>query len=310
MITLGAIRCRRVVSLPRAQRPRLPQLALYSTNPKESTSQAQKLDSVVLPPPRADASLAGRWWHKGKTLVIFYWRGIKQIWLNRQVVRQIEARQQSHPLTHREFQLVSTHKKDIKKLVPFAILFVLLEEIIPLIAYLAPQVLPSTDVLPSQKVSIRRAVERRQKSALETYRNAYNEATRRQLESGLSGGVHMSPHQVTLFLKLLDLSTKGTSSMRQKRLERYLAHISQDDECILGQEVENIKATAFLSEGEVSDACSARGFLTLDVKDEDLTKLLNQWLHHRHSDNIYKPLHLILNQSGYSNDHLHIKDTK
>lgn len=40
--------------------------------------------------------------------------------------------------------------------------------------------------------------------------------------------------------------------------------------------------------------------LTLDVKDENLTKLLNQWLEHHQSDNIYKPLHLILNQHSSS----------
>lgn len=106
---------------------------------------------------------------------------------------------------------MSTHKKDIKKLIPFAILFVLLEEIIPLIAYLAPQVLPSTVVLPSQKVSIRKAVERRREDALELYRNAYNEASRRQLESGLGDRVQITPDNVRVFLKWVLYKTNANA---------------------------------------------------------------------------------------------------
>ena len=175
--------------------------------PQPQLTQAQKLDSLVLPPPPTDANFAGRWWHKGKTLVIFYWRGIKQIWFNREVVSEIKARQINNidkPLTHREFQLIHTHQKDIKKLIPFAILFVLLEEVIPLIAYLAPQVLPSTVVLPSQKVSIRRAVEKRREEALKFYRDAYNDASRRQLESGLRNdcqSMQITADDLRLFLR-------------------------------------------------------------------------------------------------------------
>ncbi|TIA90172.1 hypothetical protein E3P99_01693 [Wallemia hederae] len=281
------------------------------TQPQPQLTQAQKLDSLVLPPPPTDANFAGRWWHKGKTLVIFYWRGIKQIWFNREIVSEIKARQINNidkPLTHREFQLIHTHQKDIKKLIPFAILFVLLEEVIPLIAYLAPQVLPSTVVLPSQKVSIRRAVEKRREEALKFYRDAYNDASRRQLENGLRNDSHtfqITADHVRIFLRLLDLSTLGTASMRHRRLDRYLQHISHDDKCILSQQLDKMDATAFLSEGEISDACSARGFLTLDVKDEQLTELLKKWLQVRESDttNMYKPLHLMLEQpsSGSSN---------
>ncbi|EIM21976.1 hypothetical protein WALSEDRAFT_63725 [Wallemia mellicola CBS 633.66] len=270
-------------------------ISFYSTSQKNKLTEAQELDKHVLPPANPDASFPRRWWHKGKTLVVFYWRGIKQIWFNRDVVKQIQLK--DGPLSHREFQLLTTHKKDIKKLVPFAVLFVLLEEIIPLIAYLAPQVLPSTVVLPSQKVSIRKAIENRRSNALEFYRHSYNQASRRQLLSSLSeNDAPIEPQDVRILLRIFDLSTFGTASMRHNRLRNYLSHISEDDACILRQEVEKLKATSFLSEGELSDACSARGFLTLEIDNEKLTKILDEWLANYQKDNIYKPLHLILDQ--------------
>ena len=238
---------------------------------KAKKTQANELDLLVLPPPPSDYSTMKRWLHKGKTLVVFYFRGIKQILYNKQTVKEIKSRQNfESSLTHKEFQLLNNHNKDMKKLLPFAVLFILLEEIIPLIAYYFPQVLPSTVVLPSQKLHIKNSIENRRLNTLRQFRSDVNEESRRQLIKTLmdfnSNDISpfmklkkLEPSHIIFLCQIFDLSTFGTINMNIRRIIKYLKYISDDDECILRDTVKELPTTEFLSEGEISDACSQRG---------------------------------------------------
>jgi LETM1 and EF-hand domain-containing protein 1 len=67
------------------------------------------------------------------------------------------ARSAGTPLSRAETRFIRTYKQDVLKLVPFILIAVVLEEIIPLLVLYAPGMLPSTCILPSQRARITRA---------------------------------------------------------------------------------------------------------------------------------------------------------
>ena len=99
---------------------------------------------------------------------------MKLIFSRRKHIALIKARIKSGgaPLTRSEYRLIQTQKDDIKKcvltlsllhfhhsssihrVIPFLIIALILEEVIPLIAIYAPFMLPSTCILPSQQQRI------------------------------------------------------------------------------------------------------------------------------------------------------------
>jgi hypothetical protein len=100
---------------------------------------------------------------------------------NRKHVSEIKrrVREGGDPISRWESRFMQTHREDILKcvqplplgphqstfwyrLVPFVVVVILLEEIIPLIAIYAPFMLPSTCILPSQRTRMENAKKDRQ----------------------------------------------------------------------------------------------------------------------------------------------------
>lgn len=105
----------------------------------------------------------------------FYWRGIKLIWTRRARVQEMEERVKAGgpQLSRWETKFIQTNRRDTIKyvpffyvplhrltalaagrLVPFLLMIIIIEEIIPLVVLYAPGILPSTCLLPSQKERI------------------------------------------------------------------------------------------------------------------------------------------------------------
>lgn len=166
-----------------------------------------------------------------------------------------------------------TYREDARKLVPFLIIVVLLEEVIPLIAIYAPFMLPSTCILPSQRERIENAMRTKQASYLTNNRQLFKHLS--TAESGrVSFEVLTSNAVLTEVLcGALRLPTWGPHVIKSWRVRRRLLYISQDDELLAKEDM-----GAKLSPLEITEALFERGIIAPHLSETKQTALLRQWL--------------------------------
>jgi LETM1 and EF-hand domain-containing protein 1 len=83
-------------------------------------------------------------------------------------------------------------RRPLLRLVPFVLVIAILEELIPLIIIFAPNALPSTCILPSQRLKIDAKKMERQKEASQTMKSVFDEMRK----SGTNaGGVSAEGHR-------------------------------------------------------------------------------------------------------------------
>ncbi|KAF9792967.1 LETM1-like protein-domain-containing protein [Thelephora terrestris] len=229
----------------------------------------------ILAPPPADASKIGRLWHQAKEYFKFYFRGLKLIFAHRRQVKEMLARVKAggQLLSRWETRFIETHRADVRKLVPFALVLVTLEELIPLMVIYAPFMLPSTCILPSQRERI--LSKRRQKTAL--YAASMKEDFRKIVERASlqapSSLTSLSRTELLAMNGVLNLSTFGPPPIRRLRLTRHLRRITQDD-TLLEQEGLGQRLTL----PELQEALDERGFVTSELSREDMLNNLERWL--------------------------------
>lgn len=229
----------------------------------------------ILASPPADASKIGRLWHQAKEYFKFYLRGLKLVNTHRKQVNEILTRVKAggEPLSRWETRFIKTHRADVRKLVPFVLVLVTLEELIPLMVLYAPFMLPSTCVLPSQRERI--LSKRRQNIAL--YASSMKEdfrtiAKRASLQVSPSLKC-LSRTELLALNGVLNLSTFGPPPFQRRRLTRYLRRITQDDALLeregLGQR---------LTLPELQEALDERGFVTSELSRKEMLGNLRGWL--------------------------------
>ncbi|KAF8197953.1 hypothetical protein BJ912DRAFT_922670 [Pholiota molesta] len=225
----------------------------------------------ILTPPPPGANWAQRTLHQVIQIAKFYYRGTKLIFTRRKAIALIHARVKAGgaPLTRAEFRLIETQKDDVAKLVPFLIIALLLEEVIPLIAIYVPAMLPSTCILPSQRARIE---EKRAEKALAfqaTYASVYA-----GLRNKASAG-HMPLAALTVAdapTAVAGLSTIGIDALRMRRIQKHLAFITRDDEKLL-------RDNTPLSRRALVEALEERGIRTSpNLTHEQLQARLQWWL--------------------------------
>ncbi|KAF8894920.1 hypothetical protein CPB84DRAFT_1782640 [Gymnopilus junonius] len=205
----------------------------------------------------------------------FYYRGVKLIFSRKKQIALIRARIRAggSPLTRAEFRLIETQKDDVNKVVPFLIIALVLEEIIPLIAIYAPFMLPSTCILPSQRERIE--AKRAEKAAAFTsqYMTTYAELKRAELPNTFLSlsALKNVPSAPTAVCGLLGLSTIGFDALRIRRIQRRLEFITRDDQLLLQ---DNKK----LSGRELVEALEERGIASLNLSRVHAQTRLSQWL--------------------------------
>ena len=116
-------------------------------------------------------------WSNIKYLFRFYLSGVKQIWRNRERVNNINAELKAtgRALTWEETQLFRTHSSDMRRLPLFLLLLLTVEELLPLMVIYTPFMLPSTCILPSQRLSIMKRFEVKRKAAVVELRRHVDE---------------------------------------------------------------------------------------------------------------------------------------
>ncbi|KAJ7188467.1 hypothetical protein C8R46DRAFT_1054774 [Mycena filopes] len=248
---------------------------------------------VFLTPPPPGAGFAKSTLHKMLQIAKFYFRGVKLIYTRAGIARDIRARVASGgtPLQRWEHSMMHTQRADVKRLVPFVIIALILEEIIPLIALWAPGMLPTTCVLPSQRIRIQEkgadkalAIIDADGAALGSLVSAaaeHGEITLDELaKSGLSKAV----------CGLLRLSTRklDIDVLRSRRIHRHLTFVKQDDALLLQD------GLAGLSAQDLVTALNDRAIISQGLDHKQQIQQLTWWLKStKDNDSVTRRIYLI-----------------
>ncbi|KAF7321488.1 Letm1 RBD domain-containing protein [Mycena kentingensis (nom. inval.)] len=243
---------------------------------KETTSRdiADAEAHGILEPPPADAGWAKSTLHKGIQLAKFYFRGVKLVYTRSGIARDIRLRiaNGGSPLERWEHRMLHTQSADLKKIVPFVVTALIIEELIPLIIIWAPRSLPSTCILPSQRERIL------EKAADE----AVNVVTRHGDVLGALARAATDERQIPLdTLKgedrakavcgLLGISTMGPDFLRLRRIQKHLSFIQEDDG-FLSRDSRNMSAS------DLAQALRERGIVPRGLDSAQQTQKLAWWL--------------------------------
>ncbi|KAI0051260.1 hypothetical protein FA95DRAFT_1485894 [Auriscalpium vulgare] len=250
-----------------------PDAAEVKADNKESILDAVKQDwrhastHGVFAPPPPNAGRIGRLWHQAKEYFKFYLAGIKLINKHRVHAQELRARVKAGgaPLDRWETRFLATHQSDLVKLVPFVIIILLLEEVIPLIVLYAPFMLPSTCVLPSQRARIETKRREKQRAfALES----------RELFRPLAQGAPLpSGTPLTALCGMLSLSTFGPPPVRLRRLRSHLDKVAHDDALLIKEGMGDR-----LTQPELLEALEERGIISDDLTSKTQKARLRWWL--------------------------------
>ncbi|KAI0063701.1 hypothetical protein BV25DRAFT_1801777 [Artomyces pyxidatus] len=256
------------------------------SSPEVKASGASVIDAVkedwrhasthgIFDPPPPDAGRIGKLWHQAKQYFKFYLNGIKLVNTHRQRAAEIRARVKAGgpPLDRWETRFLAMHRSDLAKLVPFVVIILLLEEVIPLIVLYAPFMLPSTCILPSQRARIE--TKRRDKQ------RAFSLEARDELRSIVTSAAKAgstplpSGHALVALCGMLSISTMGPSPLRATRVAKHLRAIAADD-ALLVQEGMGER----LTHPELLEALEERGIIVSDPTTSVLKSRLRWWLTH------------------------------
>ncbi|KAJ7755695.1 hypothetical protein DFH07DRAFT_743017 [Mycena maculata] len=227
----------------------------------------------ILTPPPPGAGWARSTLHKILQLGKFYFRGTKLVYTRSKIARDIRKRIQANgaPLERWEHRMLHTQSADMKRLVPFVLIALVLEEIIPLIVLYAPGMLPSTCILPSQHERIQDKAIDKALMLTTNHGPALKDLTR-----AANGGeipLNSLTGEVPMVLcGLLRLSTSGFDSLRIRRIRRHLTFIEQDDALLMKEGLQG------LSSQDLVQALYERGVVTRGLGSTEQLKLLKWWL--------------------------------
>ncbi|KAH7923939.1 hypothetical protein BV22DRAFT_1091891 [Leucogyrophana mollusca] len=227
----------------------------------------------VLAPPSKDAGLIKRFTHQAFQLFKFYFRGLKAINTHRKQVSVIRARASSGGAlpSRAELRFIRTYTQDALKLIPFVIIVLVAEEVIPFIALYAPRMLPSTCVLPGQRDRIAAKAAANQSAAISAHPAVF-EALKKEGET--KGFVPLQKvSNLGAVCGILGLPAWGPSQLAAWRIRRRLQYISSDDK-ILKQEAYGRDLTV----PELTEALCERGMLGDKLSRDDLRAHLKWWL--------------------------------
>ncbi|KAI5889789.1 uncharacterized protein SCHCODRAFT_02635630 [Schizophyllum commune H4-8] len=262
--------------------PPPPPSPLHPHDVKEAVAQDLQEAYVhgVFKPPPPDASTLGKWWHTIVQYTKFYYNGVKMVATRAPQVREIRARLKGTapgpPPTRAEVRMVALHEQDVRKMVPFIMIVIIAEELIPLVAIWAPWMLPSTCVLPIQRARI---IEGKHRAAVEA--SARSGSTFAELRAAAKGDpprVSLAALSTVPRLAQTDLCRiLHTSGFFPRRnIEKQLRAVAADD-ALLIREILPTKRVG-LTDEELADALADRGIPHEGLPRKQQEKLLLTWL--------------------------------
>ncbi|KAF9098023.1 hypothetical protein BGX29_007831 [Mortierella sp. GBA35] len=263
---------------------------ILKTGTTGSIAPESSLYTAPAPAPPAPTGVVGKakdFFRKGKEIVIQCKDGVKLLWVNKRVVKELRKAQKEngHELTRREFQLTIKTDIDIKRMIPFGLVFLLATEYIPLIIIFAPQMIPSTCVTPTQLEGRRKKIhEKRSAMTEKLIRLNRREITKETLANynsfitvskkyGEGFDYNMIDREhLASFCRFMGLNGFGPKFMLKKRLDKHMTYLKQDDELIQKVGIDS------LTFAELQLANEERGMRSLEVSKDHLEKSLAYWL--------------------------------
>ncbi|KAH7913185.1 hypothetical protein BJ138DRAFT_1059668 [Hygrophoropsis aurantiaca] len=227
----------------------------------------------VLSPPAENAGAIKRFAHQAIQLFKFYFRGLKAINTHRRQASVIRARASSGGAlpSRAELRFIRTFNQDALKLIPFVIIVLVAEEIIPFIALYVPKMLPSTCILPGQRDRIAAKTAEKQSAAISAHPRVF-EALKK--EGQTQGFVPLrNVDNPAALCGMLGLSSWGPTALAAWRIRRHIQYIASDDDA-LRQEGYGRDLTQF----ELVEALRERGILGDNLSLDDLISNLKWWL--------------------------------
>ncbi|KAF9212574.1 hypothetical protein BGZ59_006576 [Podila verticillata] len=256
----------------------------------DAVAPESNISQTTTPPPPPPTGVVGKakdFLRKGKEIVIQCKDGVKLLWVNKKIVKDLKKAQKEngHQLTRREFQLIHKTDIDVKRMIPFGLVFLLATEYIPLIIIFAPQLIPTTCVTPSQLEGRRKKIhEKRSVMTEKLIRLNRREITKESLANynsfmtiskkyGEAFDYEMIDREhLSSFCKFMGLNGFGPKFMLKKRLGKHMDYIRNDDELLQQEGIDG------LSFSELQLANEERGMRSLEVSKEHLEKSLAYWL--------------------------------
>ncbi|KAI6044700.1 hypothetical protein EDC04DRAFT_328581 [Pisolithus marmoratus] len=236
---------------------------------------AEASQQGVLEAPPADAGSMKRVFHQALQLLKFYFRGLKAINTHRIQVNTIQMRVKSGGAlpTRAELRFIRTYKRDAFKLVPFMVIVLIAEELVPFVALYFPRMLPSTCVLPGQRDRIACKARADQLGVLFRNRGVYEAIYK---DGQRTGFVHVRGLKDPVAVcSLLGLPAWGPSLLAAWRIRRHLKIITEDDNLLRGEGYGR-----GLNIRELDEALSERGMIPTPERRsaDDLRDQLRWWL--------------------------------
>jgi len=206
-------------------------------------------------------------------MFLFYMRGLKYLVVeHRHQSSQMQrlAREEKREMSWRERRFVETHRKDLMRLVPFALIFAVIEELIPIIILYAPGFLPSTCKLQPQQDRIDNLADDKRYAALSDAQTLLAKLPASVVESA-DMSVHELPAElVPLMCKVLSTKNYGLEWLGRMRIQQRLTKLTGED-ALLSRQQE-------LTDREIKAALAERGFATRTLTTPHLRPRLDWWL--------------------------------
>ncbi|KAJ3490931.1 hypothetical protein NLI96_g1098 [Meripilus lineatus] len=232
----------------------------------------------ILAPPPEGSSRFYKLFHQAKELFKFYYRGLKLINTNRLRVNEMTRRVKAGgpPLTRWETRFIQTYRADALKLIPFALIIIVIEEILPLVVLYTPFLLPSTCILPSQKERIDGKKRGKQQGYALTMHSVFEEIFQKgQSDPSLSVQSLLEGPGLTSMSGLLGIPTWGPSALVRYRFNKHLTSVRADDALLIKEDM-----GASLTRSELREALEERGLLTEGFTIKQWQSRLRWWLSH------------------------------
>lgn len=192
---------------------------------------------------------------------------------------RLRVKEGGEPISRAEYRFIRTYKEDalkylhillptrptlltcinnICRLIPFVIVVIVAEELIPIIAIYAPFMLPSTTILPSQRKRIDDKARDKQVSFADNRALFLKIVQMGQAYGNKKEVVYLPELRVVggakIVCGMLRLATWGPAPLQLWRIDRHLRHIAEDDLLLAGE-----GGGARLADGEVVNALNERG---------------------------------------------------
>lgn len=229
----------------------------------------------ILKPAHPDAPFFRKLIHSTWELTKFYFRGAKLIYTRQGDIKAIKNRVRSGglPISRFEGRLIETQRQDINKVIPFLVIAVLLEELIPVIAIYTPFMLPSPCLLPAQRERIEEKKAQKALSTLSSTRPMFLALQAKSEGGKLPLTALREPGSAAMVCSILRLPTFGIDPLRLWRIRRHLRFITSDDQLLIRDDLLKL-----MTKEDLYQALVERGFVTQGLSLKDSQARLKWWL--------------------------------